>query len=61
MHVEFAPSTPVAVAKLLEFIRGSKGRLRLVSESALLVRPEATDHDGLIAELASVLQKLPTA
>jgi transcription-repair coupling factor (superfamily II helicase) len=59
--VEFAPSTPVQVTTLLEFIRGSKGRLRLVSESALLVRPEATDHDGVIAELASVLQKLASA
>jgi len=59
--VEFAPSTPVQVATLLEFIRGSKGRLRLASDSALLVRPEATDHDGVIAELASVLQKLASA
>jgi transcription-repair coupling factor (superfamily II helicase) len=56
--IEFAPSTPVQVQKLLEFIRGSKGRLRLVSESALLVRPDATDHDGVIAELTAVLQKL---
>ena len=59
--VEFAPSTPVAVGRLLEFIRGSKGRLRLASETALLVRPDATDHDGVIAELASVLQKLRDA
>jgi transcription-repair coupling factor (superfamily II helicase) len=59
--VEFAPSTPVEPAALLEFIRGSKGRLRLVSESTLLVRPEATDHDGVIAELESVLQKLASA
>jgi hypothetical protein len=51
----------VQVKTLLEFIRGSKGRLRLVSESALLVRPEASDHDGLIAELTSVLQKLASA
>jgi transcription-repair coupling factor (superfamily II helicase) len=59
--VEFAPSTPVQVATLLEFIRGSKGRLRLVSEASLLVRPTATDHDGVISEIASVLQKLATA
>jgi transcription-repair coupling factor (superfamily II helicase) len=59
--VEFAPSTPVDVSKLVEFIRGSKGRLRLVSESSLLVRPDATDHDGVIAELASVLQRLASA
>jgi transcription-repair coupling factor (superfamily II helicase) len=59
--VEFAPTTPVQVATLLEFIRGSKGRLRLVNEASLLVRPTATDHDGVISEIASVLQKLATA
>jgi transcription-repair coupling factor (superfamily II helicase) len=59
--VEFAPSTPVRVEKLLELIRGSKGRLRLSSGSALVVRPDATDHDGTIAELTAVLQKLATA
>ena len=58
---EFDASTPVQVPTLLEFIRGSKGRLRLTSGSALLVRPEATDHDGLIAELGSVLQRLAAA
>jgi transcription-repair coupling factor (superfamily II helicase) len=59
--VTFAPSTPVKVPTLLEFIRGSKGRLRLVAESALLVRPEASDHDGVIAELTSVLRRLASA
>jgi transcription-repair coupling factor (superfamily II helicase) len=59
--VEFDPSTPVQVATLLELIRGSKGRLQLTSGSALLVRPTATDHDGLIAELDSVLQRLRAA
>jgi transcription-repair coupling factor (superfamily II helicase) len=59
--LEFAPSTPIEPTRLLEFIRGSKGRLRLVNESSLLVRPDATDHDGVIAELASVLQKLASA
>ena len=59
--IEFAPSTPVPVATLLEFIRGSKGRLRMVSGSALLVRPDATDHDGMVAELTSLLQKLASA
>jgi hypothetical protein len=48
----------VAVPRLLECIRGTKGRLRLVSESQLLVRSEAADHDGLVAELIAVLQKL---
>ena len=59
--IEFAPSTPVQVQTLLEFIKGSKGRLRLTSGSALLVRPDASDHDGIIAELASMLQKLASA
>jgi hypothetical protein len=59
--VTFAPSTPVKVPTLLEFIRGSRGRLRLVAESALLVRPEASDHDGVIAELTSVLRRLASA
>jgi transcription-repair coupling factor (superfamily II helicase) len=59
--IEFAPTTPVQVEKILEFIRGSKGRLRLASGSALVVRPDATDHDGVIAELTSVLQKLAAA
>jgi transcription-repair coupling factor (superfamily II helicase) len=59
--LEFAPSTPVQVARLLEFIRGSKGRLKMTSGSALLVEPTATDHDGVIDELDSVLQRLATA
>jgi transcription-repair coupling factor (superfamily II helicase) len=59
--LEFAASTPVPVPRLLEFIRGSKGRLKMVSGSALLVEPTATDHDGVIAELDSVLQRLATA
>jgi hypothetical protein len=32
-----------------------------VAESALLVRPEASDHDGVIAELTSVLRRLASA
>jgi hypothetical protein len=32
-----------------------------VNEAQLLIRPTATDHDGVISELASVLQKLATA
>jgi transcription-repair coupling factor (superfamily II helicase) len=59
--LEFDPSTPVAVPKLLELVRGTKGRLRLTSGSALLVRPTATDHDGVVAELKSVLQTLANA
>jgi transcription-repair coupling factor (superfamily II helicase) len=58
---DFAPSTPLQVSRLLEFIRGSKGRLKLVSGSSLLVEPAATDHDGVIEELDSVLQRLASA
>jgi len=59
--LEFHETTPTAVEKLLETVRGSKGRLRLVSGSALAIRPTATDHDGLIAEVRTILQNLGTA
>jgi transcription-repair coupling factor (superfamily II helicase) len=59
--LEFHESTPVTVERLLETVRGSKGRLRLTSGSALSIRPTATDHDGVIAEVREVLQDLGTA
>jgi transcription-repair coupling factor (superfamily II helicase) len=55
---EFDESTPVTPEKLLEVIRGTKGKLKLTSGSALLVHPEATDSDALVAELRGVLQKV---
>jgi transcription-repair coupling factor (superfamily II helicase) len=55
---EFDPSTPVQADALLEHVRASTGRLRLTSGSALQVRPQATDHDGLIADLRALLQRL---
>jgi transcription-repair coupling factor (superfamily II helicase) len=59
--VEFHDSTPVPVDRLLELVRGSKGRLRLTSGSALAIRPTATDHDGVITEVRAVLQSLGTS
>jgi transcription-repair coupling factor (superfamily II helicase) len=59
--LEFDEHTPVTVERLLELVRGSRGRLRLTSGSALAVASEATDHDGLIAELRALLQRLSAA
>jgi len=59
--LEFDPSTPVRVERLLEVVRGSRGRLRLADDRTLLVRPEAADHDGLVAELRALLQRLSAA
>ena len=56
--LEFDATTPVTVERLLEIVRGSKGRLKLTSGSALMVTPEAVDHDGTIAELRALLQRL---
>jgi transcription-repair coupling factor (superfamily II helicase) len=56
--LEFHDSTPVPVETLLEAVRGSKGRLRLTSGSALAIRPSATDHDGVVAEVRGVCQGL---
>jgi hypothetical protein len=58
--LEFHDSTPVTVDRLLEIVRGSKGRLRLTSGTALSIRPTAADHDGVIAEVRAVLQSLGT-
>ena len=55
--LEFDASTPVGTETLLELIRGSKGRLRMAGGSAVEIRPVATDHDGLIAELRAHLQR----
>jgi transcription-repair coupling factor (superfamily II helicase) len=58
--VEFHDTTPVSVESLLVKVRASGGRLRLTSGSALAVRPAATDHDAIIAELRALLQSLAT-
>jgi transcription-repair coupling factor (superfamily II helicase) len=59
--LEFDTATPVTVERLLEEVRVSRGRLKLTSGSALMVQPEALDHDGTIAELRSLLQRLSSA
>ncbi len=56
--LELDPATPLTVEMLMERIRGSGGRLRLASGSALQVRLGATDHDGIIAELRELLRTL---
>jgi transcription-repair coupling factor (superfamily II helicase) len=56
--LEFHDTTPVAVETLLEKVRGSKGRLRLTSGSALAIRPTAIDHDGVIEEVRATCQGL---
>ncbi|MFN8543528.1 MAG: transcription-repair coupling factor [Candidatus Binatia bacterium] len=61
IQLEFAASTPVRVETLLEVVRGSRGRTKLTSGSTLLVRPQATDQDGLVAELRTLLQRLAGA
>jgi transcription-repair coupling factor (superfamily II helicase) len=58
--LEFHETTPIAVETLLKTVRGSAERLRLTSGSALAIRPTATDHDGVIAEVRAVLQNLGT-
>ncbi len=59
--LEFDEATPVGVDRLVELVRGGRGRLRLTSGSALAVTLEAEDHDGQIAELRALLQKLASA
>jgi transcription-repair coupling factor (superfamily II helicase) len=56
--LEFGERTPVAAERLVALVRASKGRLRLAGGSALAVTPAAADHDGLIAELRELLQRL---
>jgi hypothetical protein len=58
--LEFDVGTPLAPEALVAFVRGSKGRARMAGGTALEIRVEATDHDGLVAELRAHLQKLST-
>ena len=59
--LEFDDRTPVRPERLLAVVKESRGRLRMTSGSALEVQPTATDHDGVIAELGTLLQKLSAA
>ncbi len=56
--LEFDTATPVTVDRLLELVRGTNGRMRVTSGSALVVQPQTNDSDGIIAELRSLLQTL---
>ena len=56
--LEFDPGTPLSPEGVLAFVRGSKGRARMAGGSVLEIRPAATDHDGMIAELRAHLQRL---
>jgi transcription-repair coupling factor (superfamily II helicase) len=58
VQVEFDAATPLGVERLLGRLRGSGGRLRLVSGSTLEIRPAATDHDELLEEVGAVLRSL---
>src|SRR5437763_4724 len=59
--LEFAAATPVRTDTLLETVRRSRGSLRLLDGSTLAIAPEATDHDGTIAEVRALLQRLSAA
>jgi transcription-repair coupling factor (superfamily II helicase) len=56
--LEFDPSTPLTTDRLVALVERERKRLRLVGGSALEIRPQAADHDGLIADLRAHLQKL---
>jgi transcription-repair coupling factor (superfamily II helicase) len=59
--LEFHPTTPIRPEVLTALVQRERERLRLVSGAALEVRPAATDHDGLIAELVALLRRLSAA
>jgi transcription-repair coupling factor (superfamily II helicase) len=56
--LEFDPSTPLTTERLVAVVEKERRRLRLTAGSALEVRLQATDHDGLIADLRALLQRL---
>jgi transcription-repair coupling factor (superfamily II helicase) len=59
--LEFDAGTPLEPERVLAFVRASKGQARMAGGSALEIRPAATDHDGMIAELRAHLQRLSAA
>jgi transcription-repair coupling factor (superfamily II helicase) len=58
VQVDFDAGTPLTVDRLLDRMRGSGGRLRLVNGTTLEIRPTATDHDELLEEVGAVLRSL---
>jgi transcription-repair coupling factor (superfamily II helicase) len=59
--LEFHPTTPVRPETLTTLVQRERNRFRLVSGAALEVRPAATDHDGVVAELVALLRRLSAA
>jgi hypothetical protein len=59
--LEFDPGTSVRPEGLAAVAQASRGRVRLVGPAAVEMRPEAADHDGTIAELRALLQRLAAA
>jgi transcription-repair coupling factor (superfamily II helicase) len=59
--LEFDAATPITPERLVDVVRGSKGRVKLAGESVVEVRLAATDHDGTIAELRAHLRTLAAA
>jgi transcription-repair coupling factor (superfamily II helicase) len=59
--LEFHPTTPIRPEVLATLVQRERDRFRLLSGEALEVRPVATDHDGLIAELIALLRRLSAA
>jgi transcription-repair coupling factor (superfamily II helicase) len=59
--LEFDPRTPVRPERLVRLAQAGRGRVRLIDGSGLEVHTEATDHDGTIAELRALLQRLSAA
>jgi transcription-repair coupling factor (superfamily II helicase) len=59
--LDFDPSTPVRPEAARVLAERERRRVRLTSGSAIEVRPAAQDHDGTIAELRDLLQRLAAA
>jgi transcription-repair coupling factor (superfamily II helicase) len=61
VQVEFDPDTPLTVDRLLEAVRGSRGKMRLRSGTTLELRPDAVDHDDVLEEVGAALRSLNDA
>jgi hypothetical protein len=59
--LEFHPTTPIRPEVLAALVQRERDRFRLLSGEALELKPAATDHDGLIAELIALLRRLSAA
>jgi transcription-repair coupling factor (superfamily II helicase) len=59
--LEFDPHTPVQGEVLAAFVQHERRRVRVTAGSALEIRPDAADHDGMIAEVRALLRRLSAA